>query len=149
MSRQIQAYFRTEDEAEGARTKLLTYNTEQLEVGELQDSLRNGGHILVPLVPWSNSGTGGATSGVNGMGAPGGVVGAPGVIVGARDTSLDVDSDHPDSHDAHRDGWREADVADGDYDDLHYTLTVKVRDEDYEQIVHDLRANNGYVERLD
>ncbi|AYB45762.1 hypothetical protein [Paenibacillus lautus] len=149
MSRQIQAYFRTEDDAEGARTRLLTYNTEQLEVGQLQDSVRGGGNILVPLVPWGNAGTGGATAGATTMGAPGGVVGAPGVIVGARDTSRDIAQDQLGSDDLPGDGWREADVTDGDYDDLRYTLSVKVRDEDYDQIVHDLRANNAYVERFD
>ncbi|WP_339271638.1 hypothetical protein MKY48_08375 [Paenibacillus sp. FSL W8-0187] len=151
MSRQIQAYFRTEDDAEGARTRLLTYNTEQLEVGQLQDPVRGGGNILVPLVPWGNSGTGGATAGATTMGAPGGVVGAPGVIVGSRDAddSRDKAQDRPHGDDTLGDAWREADVTDRDYDDLRYTLSVKVRDEDYDQIVHDLRANNAYVERFD
>lgn len=134
MSRQIQAYFRTEDDAEGARTTLLTYSTEQLEVGQLQDPVRGGGNILVPLVPWGNSGTGGATTGATTMGAPGGVVGAPGVIVGSRDASRDRAEDRPDSDDVNGSGWREADVTDRDYDDLSYVLSVKVRDEDYDQI---------------
>lgn len=149
MPRQLQAYFRTEDEAEGAKTRLLTYSTEQLEVGELQEPVQNRGRILVPLVPWNNSGSGGATTGVNGLGAPGGIVGAPGVVVGSRDTSHGLDSGGPENSDAPHDRWREADIADGDYGDLHYTLTVKVKDEDYEQIVHDLRAHNGYVESFD
>ena len=71
------------------------------------------------------------------------------MIVGARDTSRDIAQDQPGSDDLPGDGWREADVTDGDYDDLRYTLSVKVRDEDYDQIVHDLRANNAYVERFD
>ena len=79
------------------------------------------------------------------------MVGAPGVIVGSRDAndSRDIAQDRPHDDDTLGDAWREADVTDRDYDDLRYTLSVKVRDEDYDQIVHDLRANNAYVERFD
>ncbi|GAB6929399.1 hypothetical protein JCM10914A_33820 [Paenibacillus sp. JCM 10914] len=154
MSKQIQAYFRTEDDAEGARTTLLTYNTEHLEVGRLENRIRSGGNILVPIVPWTNSGTAGSTAGATTIGAPGGVVGAPGLIVGAtnreRDIAEDRAVDGDDAQDAETTtGWREADVTDSDYGDLSYALSVKVRDEDYENIVHELRANNAYVERFE
>ena len=42
-----------------------------------------------------------------------------------------------------------ADVTSADYDDLHYVLSAKVRDEDYDAIVHKLRSNHAYVEELD
>lgn len=41
-----------------------------------------------------------------------------------------------------------ADVSSADYDDLRYVLSAKVRDEDYEEIVHKLRSNQAYVEEL-
>lgn len=148
MSKQIQAYFRTEDEAEGARTSLLTYHTEQLEVGQLQDPIRSGTNILVPLVPWNNSGTAGATMGAGTAAAPGGVIGAPGVVIGGdRALTGDLAEDRADGD--RTDGWREADVTDRDYGELKYALSVKVRDEDYDAIVHKLRANHAYVERFD
>lgn len=46
MSKQIQAYFRTESEAEGARTTLQTYNIDQLEVGQLQDAIGRSTNIV-------------------------------------------------------------------------------------------------------
>lgn len=38
MARRIQAYFRTEDDAESARTKLQTYSVSEMEIGELPEA---------------------------------------------------------------------------------------------------------------
>lgn len=144
MSKQIQAYFRTENEAEGARTTLQTYKTDHLEVGQLQEAVGRGTNILVPLVPWNVAGVGGSTTGTGGVGGP---AGAPGAIVGTRDVSNSERSeDVPADHDDWVDG---ADLTDADYDDLKYVLSAKVSDADYEDIVRKLRANNAYVERFD
>lgn len=43
MTKRIQAYFRTEDEAEGAKTALLSFDVEGLDVGALTDPLGKTG----------------------------------------------------------------------------------------------------------
>lgn len=133
MSKQLQAYFRTEDEAEGARTTLLTYKTEHLEVSPLMDSLNRGTNILVPIIPWNGTAAGAGNAGAS-PGSAGGT-GLPAAVVGAPDRNDDW-VDNPDINDA-------------DFDDLKYTLTAKVRDEDYEEIIRKLRANNAFVERFE
>ncbi|SMF89088.1 hypothetical protein SAMN05661091_4521 [Paenibacillus uliginis N3/975] len=145
MSKQIQAYFRTEDEAEGARMTLITYKTEKLEVGQLQEAVGRGTNILVPLVPLNAAGLGGSTTGT---GSVGGVAGTAGAIVGTRDvTDLERSEDAPASE---FDEWVDAaDLIDADYRELKYVLSAKVNDTDYEDIVRMLRSNHAYVERFD
>lgn len=144
MSKQIQAYFRTEDEAEGARTSLMAYSTENLEVGQLQEAVGRA-NILVPLVPWNTGGVGGVTTGT---GAVGGVAAAPGALVGTRITSdLDRSEDVPTTD---NDKWVDPETfTDTDFSELKYVLSAKVSDEDYEDIVRALRSNNAFVERFD
>lgn len=144
MSKQLQAYFRTEDEAEGARTTLLTYKTDHLEVSPLQEPVNKGVNIMVPLMPWHNSGTG---STVPSSGTVGGA-GAPAAIVGSRalaDGERSEDEPAPDPDD-----WVDAmELSDVDWNELRYVLTAKVSDADYEEIVRKLRASNAFVERFD
>lgn len=144
MSKQLQAYFRTEDEAEGARTTLLTYKTEHLEVSPLQEPVNRGVNIMVPLMPWHGSGTGSAvpSSGtIGGAGAPAAIVGTRAVADGERGE----DEPAPD-----QDDWVDAtDLSDVDWNELRYVLTAKVGDADYEDIVRKLRASNAFVERFD
>ncbi|KKO52262.1 hypothetical protein [Paenibacillus sp. DMB20] len=145
MSKQLQAYFRTEDEAEGARTTLLTYKTEHLEVSPLQEPVNRGVNILVPLIPWHGSGTGSAvpSSGtVGGAGAPAAIVGTRAVTDGERTEDEPVLQDPDDWVDA-------TDLSDVDLNELRYVLTAKVSDADYEEIVRKLRASNAFVERFD
>jgi hypothetical protein len=57
MAKQIQAYFRTEDDAEGARASLQAYRTEHLEVGALDSALGRDTRVLIPLVLYNNTGS--------------------------------------------------------------------------------------------
>ena len=138
MSKLIQAYFRTEDEAEGARTTLMTYHTEQLEVGALQGGIDRGVNVLVPLIPWG-TGAGTGTPGTGNIGT----VGAHGAVISTRSPVSD-DSGLSDDDFVETDDWK-----DSDFDELRYVLSVKVNDEDYEEIVQKLRKNHAFVERFD
>jgi hypothetical protein len=120
MAKHIQAYFETENEAEHIRVLLQTYNTEDLEVGKLADGHLGGRNIIVPIA--AVGGSTGAGIGLNGSG--GGV--APLAAVSAADDEL----------------W------DGD-NNLHYVLSAKVLEEDYEEIRNLIRHNRGHVERVD
>lgn len=140
MAKQIQAYFRNEDEAEGARIKLQVYNTENLEIGRLQEAIGRDDDILIPLVPWNAGGTGGTTMGT---GAVGGVAPAPGMIVSAPASS---NLDQNDSFFASDESMDSEDFTDEDFDKLSYVLSVKVRDEDYDEIVHMLRVNRACIQ---
>lgn len=145
MSKQIQAYFRTENEAEGARTTLQTYKTEHLEVGQLHEELGRGANIIVPLVPWNVSGVGGS---VTGAGPVGSSPAAPGAVVETR-ASTGVERSE-DQSTTEQDDWVDgAELTDSDYKDLRYVLSAKVDDTDYEEIVRILRTNNAYVERFE
>ncbi|NMO96763.1 hypothetical protein [Paenibacillus lemnae] len=148
MSKHLQAYFRSEDEAESAKTTLLTYKTDQLEVSELQETVGRGANILVPLIPWSGAGSGGVTSGSGTVGNPSGA----GAVVGVQGVPADNhrSEDEPVTEDDHdRDEWKDADLDDADFDDLKYVLTAKVNDADYESIVRKLRSNHAFIERFD
>ncbi|GAK42284.1 hypothetical protein TCA2_4776 [Paenibacillus sp. TCA20] len=142
MSKRIQAYFRTEDDAEGARISLHAFATEQLEVGELDSSIGRSNRILVPLVPYNNVG------GVNTTGAVGTAAGTQ--TEGIVPVVSDRNPDEPTAAD--RNGNREGgllnaeDVFTDDYDNLHYVLSVKVKDEEYEEVVNKIRSKGGYVE---
>lgn len=153
MSKHIQAYFKTEDQAEGARTSLLPYETEQVEVGSLDRTIGRNSNILVPLLPLNGSGvnTGGTYGSV---GVPG-TVSAQGVVpvvamtdrtddnetTGGERTQAEAAEPDPVVDMAHAD--------DGDYEDLKVVLTAKVRDADYDAIVRKLRMQGAYVEHLD
>lgn len=141
MSKLIQAYFRTEDDAEGARTSLLAYNTEQLEVGALQEGISSRTNLLVPLVPWTTNTGGGGSSATTGVFGGGPVMG----VAPLRDTSPTgaATDQEPATADA------VDDLMGNDNDELRYVLSAKVQDEDYEEIVQKLRENHAYVERLD
>ncbi|MBE7683479.1 MULTISPECIES: hypothetical protein [Paenibacillus] len=149
MAKHIQAYFRTEDEAEGARTSLQTFRTEHLEVGQLDSAIGRDKRILLPLVPYNTAG-GAGTNGAMGVGTAPGVPASENVVpvVSNVDRNADRDRDVHDNVNADGDLLRAADVSSDDYDDLHYVLSAKVQDEDYDEIIHKLRSNNAYVEEL-
>ncbi|MDO3409015.1 hypothetical protein QWJ34_04505 [Saccharibacillus sp. CPCC 101409] len=146
MSKHIQAYFRTESEAEGARMSLMTFVTEQLEVGELQEAFgRRGastGRVIVPLVPLAGTTNAGFTGGAAASGGAGSMIGDQAVPVPAPGATGDLGSQPVDKDDV-------ADVnenaSDAELRDLKYTLSAKVSDEDYPAVVRKLRNNNGYV----
>jgi hypothetical protein len=147
MPKQIQAYFKTEDEAEGARTSLQAYRTMHLEVGRLDGKLGRDRRLLIPFVPYNTAGsmnTGGAA----------GTVAASGT--GYSDRAVPLVSD------GNEEGVRREDLEDTsslldatdvfsseDNDKLQYVLSAKVDDADYEEIVHKLRASHAYVDRFD
>lgn len=55
MSKHIQAYFCSEDQAEGARSHLIPYGIEQLEVGKLEKGIGRSSNLLVPFAPIQNA----------------------------------------------------------------------------------------------
>lgn len=148
MSRHIQAYFRSEDEAEGARTSLITFDTESLEVGQLHDRVSAGNNVLVPIIPLGGSGTldGGGTSGsnVNGMTTTGGVIGVEGTR-GNISTDSRNDGGLVDTFEVTGDGI----YTNEDYNNLEYVMSLKVQDRDYEEIVQKLRQQGAFVEQFD
>ncbi|NOU86576.1 hypothetical protein GC102_12445 [Paenibacillus sp. LMG 31460] len=121
MSRMIQAYFHTENQAEDAKVLLLKYSPEILEVGRLPDGFNGTGRVLLPFV--DGVGTGGETNLNNGVG-----------IVGLMPT---VETH---SSEAYRDE---------DEDALHYVLSAKVSDADYPAVVDLLRRNHAHMEKID
>ncbi|MFM9279214.1 hypothetical protein [Paenibacillus jiagnxiensis] len=145
MPKQIQAYFKTEDEAEGARTSLQAYRTEHLEVGQLDGTLGRDRRLLIPFVPYNTAGS------MN----TGGAAGAVAAGTGYSDRVVPVVSDR------NEEGVRREDLQDTglldaadvfsseDNDKLQYVLSAKVDDADYEEIVRKLRANHAYVDRFD
>jgi len=150
MSKHIQAYFRTESEAEGARMSLMTFTTEQLEVGELQGAVGfggdRGGRVVVPLVPLAGTNNTTYTGGTAAAGGAGNMIGDQAVPVPPPSDSSAVGGrpiDKDDVMDVNEN------ASDADLRDLTYTLSVKVKDEDYAAVVRKLRNNNGYVHVYD
>lgn len=150
MSKHIQAYFRTESEAEGARMSLMTFTTEQLEVGELQGGVSfggdRGGRVVVPLVPLSGANNTTYTGGTAAAGGAGSMIGDQAVPVPPPSDSSAVGGrpiDKDDVTDVNEN------ASDADLRDLTYTLSAKVKDEDYMDVVRKLRNNNGFVHVYD
>ncbi|MDO7908096.1 hypothetical protein Q5741_16940 [Paenibacillus sp. JX-17] len=152
MAKQIQAYFKTEDQAEGARTSLQAYRTEHLEVGKLDSAIGRDRRLIIPLVPYNNSGSMNTAGAVGFTGAAGAGSYANNVVPVVAENDRDIsredapNSDAPPSDDNLL-GAGEVDP--DDYNDLTYVLSAKVSDEDYEAIVQKLRQNNAYVESFD
>ncbi|AIQ14043.1 hypothetical protein [Paenibacillus durus] len=142
MTRRIQAYFRTEDEAEGAKTALLSFDADGLDVWALTDPLKTDNRLLLPLVPTNNLAGGGSTFGAFGA-APAAVSVIAGDVDEGRaplsgDDSLGTDDLRADRM-----------YADGDLEGLHYVMEIKVTDEDFNGVVHTLRSKNAFVEIFD
>lgn len=69
MTRKIQAYFRTENEAEGAKIALISYKVDGLEVWPLTDPIGEDRRILFPIAPFSNTTLAAGTVGTLGTGS--------------------------------------------------------------------------------
>ncbi|UKS30822.1 hypothetical protein LOZ80_18530 [Paenibacillus sp. HWE-109] len=121
MSKMIQAYFHTENQAEDAKVLLLKYNPDKLEVGRLPEGYTGNGRVLLPLV--DGVGTGTAVNPTNGVG----VVGVM-PVVGALDSERYLEEDE---------------------DSLQYVLSAKVNDADYLGAVDLLRRNHAHLEKFD
>ncbi|MEW4370908.1 hypothetical protein [Paenibacillus kandeliae] len=152
MTQHIQAYFRTEDQAQGAQTSLQTFNVKNLEVGRLDKQISQGSRVLVPLIPLNAGGTagGGNASGVSAGVGPGTIVPPTAIIDedGKRNEVTDDDTaNRRDRDDA--DAWSALGATDKDYDDLKYVLSATVMEADVESVVQKLRTNNAFVEVLE
>ncbi|MGF7045937.1 hypothetical protein J2T13_000399 [Paenibacillus sp. DS2015] len=147
MAKHIQAYFKTENQAESSKTTLFTYKTEQLEVSKLENAIGKSNNVLFPLV---------ATGNMNGdsvgmVGTPGAVTSGNVIPVIERNDVTDTKSDLAEDENPDRQGslLDAGDVSTNDYNDLRYVLVAKVEDLDYNEIVQKLRQNGAYVEKLD
>ncbi|OAB34177.1 hypothetical protein [Paenibacillus glacialis] len=141
MSRQIQAYFQTEDQAEGAKTTLHTYETEHVEVSKLVESIKGNNNLLLPLVAINPVGSIN-TAGIMGAGGVAGIN-----LVPSLEVNDDVDSNMQRESVVIKDEVS-FDSAD-DYGDLNYVLVAKVQAEQYDDIVQKLREHHAYVEKID
>lgn len=142
MSKFIQAYFKTEDDAEGARSSLLPMNLIHLEVGRLDDNSGiNSNNVLHPILPLGGT----VMTGGNVMSAGLSTTSTIGVIpVEARN----IEGAHETDESAEVDSVvGSGPTLDDDYGSLEYVLSAKVKDSDYEEIVHNLRSQGAYVEK--
>lgn len=153
MAKHIQAYFKSEDQAEGARTSLLTFEMEQVEIGSLDRSIGRSQNVLVPLVPMNSAATN--TGGAYGTaGIPGAVTGQsvmPPAMIQDRDEQIRNGERVDDGHERLQSEpvVDVTDVDDKEFNELKYVLSAKVSDADYEDIVHKLRTHGAFVEHLD
>lgn len=136
MSKVIQAYFRTEDDAESARTKLLTFETQGLEVGEMLDAMDGNRRFLFPFAAVASPGYGSTT----GMGS--GVTGERGLGAVAAFTNLDDERNEHEIYD-------EEEVEELPVEDFRYVLSAEVKEEEYRDIIRIIRQNRGAVEVFD
>ena len=149
MTKRIQAYFSTEDAAEGAKTALIPYGVEGIEVSALTDPLDTGGNtrrnILIPLAPFNTSAT--AAGGVYSAG------GATGPLTGAAivpGVALDDDlgrttNEERTTGEVHS----SSDLKNSDLENLHYVMDLKVAENHYNEVVEVLRGKQAYVEIFD
>lgn len=143
MTRKIQAYFRTENEAEGAKTSLISYKVEGLEVWPLADTIDTNRNILFPMTPFSNTSVAAGTVGTLGSEstpASSGALLVPGLTRADEDNHYRVDEDQISANVA------DGDLEDGDLDDLHYVMELNVDEENYNEVVEILRGKRAYVE---
>lgn len=150
MTKQIQAYFKTEDDAESAKTKLLGFETEHLEVSRLGEHLGRNNQILLPIAPVNMAGNMNAGGATGSMGAPSAYPASGIPIVDDRDPSEESAEDRLDRTKDDNTLLGTADISpDEDYHNLEYVLAAKVQDNEYDEIVNKLRANGAHVEIFD
>ncbi|UUZ83013.1 hypothetical protein LJK88_03295 [Paenibacillus sp. P26] len=83
MSKQVQAYFHTENEAEDVRIKLQAYPVDHIEVGAAPEALDRGTPLLFPFAAAAGTAAGpvgGYVAGATGTGATAGMLPRPGPI---------------------------------------------------------------------
>ena len=154
MTRRIQAYFSTESAAEGAKTSLIPYGVEGMEVSALTDPLDNGANnrrnILIPLGSTTNTastGAGGvyAAGGATGMGSGAAIVPA----VAADDDLNRTDEVRADEVRTEGEVHRGEELTSSDLEHLHYVMDLKVAENQYNEVVEVLRGKQAYVEIFD
>lgn len=129
MTRQVQAYFHSENEAEDARIKLQTYNIDRLEIGALPEPLNSKVPLLIPFATAA-----GADSATPGNSYAGGSSPADGSAAGALIGFRSIDEL---GHDRNRDGV--------DDRELLYSLSLQASDMDYNEVVKVIRSNGGHI----
>lgn len=149
MSKHIQAYFTSEDQAEGARSSLIPYGLQQLEVGRLEKGIGRNSNLLVPFAPIQN-GNSTASGGMiptTGFAGTTSTQGTVPFIINSDDINA---SSNEDVKDGVTDSGLQGDIMndEGDTSSLRYVLSAKVRDEQYDELVTKLRTLGAYVETL-
>lgn len=156
MSKHIQAYFETESQAEGAKTSLLSFETEHLETGSLENTLTRDNNLLGPFVS-NQAGAGSALFGGAVFGT-GGLTGTTGpqtvvpLVALDRDANDNVNNQEVDlGDDVHqRDRREDAEVSnDVNYNNLKYVLSATIKETEVDGVVAKLRSQGAYVEVLD
>ncbi|MFU1794264.1 hypothetical protein ACM1RC_10375 [Paenibacillus azoreducens] len=154
MTKQIQAYFKTEDDAEKAKAHLIGENIEHLEVGRMSAAPSGRRRILLPLVP-AGMAANPNPSGASGMAWAPGAAGIPAVPVVEEGSGLHLQHEgippeySGEEHEEIEDVPEWADLDADDYRNLEYILSCKVKDKDHADIVDTLRNHGGYVEIFD
>lgn len=149
MSKHIQAYFSSEDQAEGARSSLIPYGLEQLEVGKLEKGIGRSSNLLVPFAPIqnANSTASGGMIPSSGFAGTTSTQGTVPFVINNDDVNA---SSNEDTKDGVKDNGLQGDIIndEGDVSSLRYVLSAKARDEQYEEVVSKLRTLGAYVEAL-
>ncbi|WP_438434513.1 hypothetical protein [Gorillibacterium sp. sgz500922] len=147
MSKKIQAYFPTENDALSANTRIQTYGAEYLEVSELPDPIGTGTRLLVPIAAGlPTSGTPGSATGYAG-GTPGSTTNTGGAA--ATYVALNDNDGFGTSDNLRRGDSVDSDYYDGDRSHLRYVMAATVKDQVYADVVEAIRRNGGYVEVFD
>ncbi len=136
MSKPIQAYFHTENEAEDVRIKLQTYRVERVEIGELDEGPDRDTPLLFPIAV---AGAGIIPADVGYAGSEAGPIAATGAA--AAGTYFGFRTLDEAGHDKDGDGV--------DDRELRYALSAKVAEEQYGEIVDLIRRHRGHVVKLD
>jgi hypothetical protein len=149
MSRKIQAYFRTENEAEGAKTALISYKVDGLEVWPLTDPIGNDRNILFPIIPLDSASVVAGTTGTLGTASTpaAGAMLVPGIA--ASDTRADPETHYSVNEDQVSANVAEGDLEDGDLSELRYVMELSIAEENYNEVVEILRGKGAYVEQFE
>lgn len=137
MARRIQAYFRTEDDAESARTKLQTYSVSEMEIGELPEGRENSARLLAPFA------LGAGTTDGTVMGSGAGVSGADRGI-GAAIVWKELGRNNEIDSTAEANGTDENSLK-----GFKYVLSCQAAEEDYDEVIDVIRRNEGAVEIME
>lgn len=137
--KRIQAYTRTEDEAETLRTLLVAAGAMNIEVGEREGPLASKQMLFAPFV----------TGNANGSAYSGGVSAAgPGGLVTTRDSGQEAITTTPVTKLTDSEG--EADITSSERAEapggLHYVVAAKANEAVYDDAVRMIRLNGGYFD---
>lgn len=150
MTRKIQAYFRTENEAEGAKTALISFKVDGLEVWPLTDPIGEDHRFLFPIAPFNNTSIASGTVGSLGTAS----TPAAGAAVVLPDLNDYETRDQPETHYSVDEDQVSAEVVDEDIEDvdlsdLRYVMELSVAEENYNEVIETLRGKGAFVEQFD